>query len=268
MMKIITTFLCALVFSSCSDSIGMKKSKMVHSKAIDSKENEPISTNEEVSVGSETGFEILLPTNYRDWENKNPVNNLTKDWVDLFEKAGRYYLGKANFTIERGYSECSGDSTQILESKNKTLLFIKSPNLKLGDLNSIQFKKNKIWPGEKVAFNYLDRDYFLRAEGDIHSSEKVISDEGEEWYQNVKNYKLYISTDEISERLFLEEKSFNDSFVELLFVGDIDSDGKLDFIFDASRDYEEKRVVLYLSSEAKPLEIIKKVAEIAVQFDC
>ena len=68
--------------------------------------------------------------------------------------------------------------------------------------------------------------------------------------------------------MFLEETSFNDTFVQLLFVGDIDADGKLDFIFNASRDYEEERVVLYLSSYAKDNEIIKKVGDIAIQHDC
>ena len=87
-------------------------------------------------------------------------------------------------------------------------------------------------------------------------------------YQNVKDYKLYISADAGPESLFLQQESFNDTFVELLFIGDIDRDGKPDFIFGANRDYEEERVILYLSSKAEKGKIIKNVSEIAVQFDC
>ncbi|MFC6096774.1 hypothetical protein ACFPVY_08955 [Flavobacterium qiangtangense] len=66
----------------------------------------------------------------------------------------------------------------------------------------------------------------------------------------------------------MKEESFNDTFVELLFAGDIDNDGKLDFIFGANRNYEEERVILFLSSKAEKENVVKKVSEIAIQFDC
>ena len=140
--------------------------------------------------------------------------------------------------------------------------------LKLGEINSLKIDKNKIWPKEKISFKFNDIEYFLRAEGKVLSSEKVHTDEGLETFQVVENYKLYISTEDIPERLLLKEESFNDTFVELLFVGDIDQDGKLDFIFGANRNYEEERVILFLSSKADQENVVKKVSEIAVQFDC
>lgn len=213
-------------------------------------------------------FKILLPREYRDWENKNPANALSDKWVDLYQKNGKYYLGKPDYTIKRSYSECSGDSTQIISSKNKTLLFINQSPLKFGEVKNLEFDKNKIWPGEKLSFKYNDNEYLIRAEGKVLSSEKVSTDNGLEIYKNVENYKLFIKTNFASESLFLKENSFNDTFVGLLFAGDIDRDGKLDFIFGANRDYEEERVILYLSSEAKKDDAIKKTAEIAVQFDC
>jgi hypothetical protein len=268
-MKITLTILLALVFVSCKNSTQVEvKKNTIQPRETTFEEKKQALVDEPIEVESKNDFEILLTSNYRDWEGKNPVNNLTKNWVDLYEKNGKYYLGKADFTIERGYDECSGDSTKTVTSKNKTLILIESSNLKLGEINALKFNKNKIWTKEKMSFNYNNIDYSVRAEGDIISTNKVLTDEGEEISHVVKNYKLYISTKNTSEMLFLEEKSFNDTFVELLFIGDIDKDGKLDFIFDASRDYEEKRVVLYLSSKAKEGEIIKKVSEIAIQFDC
>lgn len=44
----------------------------------------------------------------------------------------------------------------------------------------------------------------------------------------------------------------------MLFAGDIDGDGKLDFIFGANRDYEEDRALLFLSSKAENGEAVKK----------
>lgn len=207
---------------------------------------------------------ILLPTTYRDWDNKNPANSLNKSWFDFYKKNSKYYLGKANYHIEKGEDPCTGYSTKTIHSANNTLIFIKNTQLKSGVVHSIDFNKNKIWPKEKITFNYKNTTYTIRAEGDVISTET----QGSERYSIVENYKLHITTNKTSETVFLEESSFNDTFVKLLFVGDIDADGKLDFIFEANRDYEEERVILYLSSEAKNGEIIKQAAEIAVQFDC
>ena len=225
-------------------------------------------TEENIEEDSKNDFEILLPTQYRDWENKNEVDNLSNDWFDLHIKDGVYYLDKPNYKVERGYSECSGDSTKIIHSKNKTILLINDLSLKLGEVNSLKIKKNKIWPNEKLTIKFGSIEYTLRAEGKIISSEKVNTDNGEELYQKVENYKLYISTNNSNETLFLKQESFNDTFVEILFIGDIDRDGKADFIFGTNRHYEEERVFLYLSSKAKNRQIIKKVSEIAVHFDC
>lgn len=224
----------------------------------------------ENNVGEEGGndIEILLPTRYRDWENKNAADNLTGNWIELYEKNGIYFLGKADYSIERGFDECSGDSTKTITTKNKTLILLEDNLLKLGEVETAKFSKNKVWPTESVTIHFNDVDYSLRAEGKVMSSEKVSTDNGTEIFKNVRDYKLYISAEGAAENLFLQQESFNDTFVEILFIGDIDRDGKPDFIFSANRDYEEERVILYLSSKAKEGKIIKKMAEIAVQFDC
>lgn len=258
------------ILVSCNNSKEVKKEEIVGisdtSSVVEIAPNEEIIEEEPEFVND---FEILLPSTYRDWENKNPANSLTKNWVDLYEKNGKYYLGKSDFKLESGFSECSGDSTKGIISKNKTVLFLDSKELKLGEIKSLKIDKNKIWPKEKIAFTFNNVEYFLRAEGEILSSFKVYNDnEKEEIFHNVKNYKLYISTKDIPEKLLLKEDSFNDTFVELLFAGDIDNDGKLDFIFGANRNYEEERVILFLSSKAEKENVVKKVSEIAIQFDC
>lgn len=270
MKKLFLSLFLVSVLISCKDSKEIKKEEIVEVSDTSSvKEIVAIEETFEDELEFKNDFDILLPRSYRNWEGKNPANSLTKNWIDLYEKNGKYYLGKADFKLESGFDECVGDSTKIIESKNKTLLFIDSPQLKLGEIKSLKIDKNKIWPKEKISFIFNNVSYFLRAEGEVLSSENVTNEEGKpEIYQNVKNYKLYISTKDISEKLLLKEESFNDTFVELLFVGDIDNDGKLDFIFGANRNYEEQRVILFLSSKAEKENAVKKVSEVAIQFDC
>ena len=213
---------------------------------------------------------ILTPSGYRDWKDENDTDILNKKWIELHKKGDNYFLDKAKYKITRHEDQCAGGYYSAIETKRKTLLFIDKPNLKLGEVANIKINKDKLCPGEKNTFSYKNINYYIRAEGDIISEGKSSGDNGEiERSCEVKNYKLFISTDKTNEEsLFLEESSFNDTFTQLLFVGDIDADGKLDFIFNASRDYEEERVVLYLSSYAKDNEIIKKVGDIAIQHDC
>ena len=270
-MKAFLFVLTFLTINSCTKKAEITKLD-TKELTIDSQKtrNEPRDVVEyvETEENFKNDFDILLASEYRDWEDENPANNLTQDWVDLYEKNGKYYLGKPDYTIKRGYSECSGDSTQIIKSKNKTLLFINQLALKFGEINSLNISKNKIWPDEKLSFDFNNTNYSIRAEGKVLSTENVQADNGIEVYKKVENYKLFIKTNSTSESLFLTQSSFNDTFVEILFVGDIDQDGKLDFIFGANRDYEEERVILYLSSKHENGEVIKKTSEIAVQFDC
>lgn len=220
------------------------------------------------SQKEENSYKILLPSTYRDWENENPVDYLNKKWLSLYTTNSKYYINKADYTIQRGYSECSGDSTKTIITQNKTLIYIKNIDINYGEIYHQNISKTRIWPGETVTYNYNNTEYKIRAEGEYISPEKALLEKDSEFYANVKNYKLYISTNNSNERVFLEEESFNDTFVKILFVGDIDSDGKLDFVFEANRDYEEERVILFLSSESKKDKIIERIDEIAIQFDC
>lgn len=262
-MKITTYTIFLFLFFSCQQS--QEKAAVIISEPT-----EIVSIQEDTIPAVAKKVEeckILLPRAYRDWENENMVNELNKDWFDLYQQDGKYYLGKAAYTIERGYDACSGDSTQIIKSKTKALLLIGFTALTIGEVYTVKITKDKIWPTESFKFNFGEDSYSLRAEGDVRSSEEVYTDNGLAVYHQVENYKLYLTHNDI-ETLFLEQAAFNDTFVELHFIGDLDQDGKPDFIFGANRYYEEERVILYLSSNAKEGKLIEKMAEVVIQFDC
>jgi hypothetical protein len=259
----------AAVLFSCNDS---KEKKVEGKKDITKKLVVKDSVQEDEMVSEEefkNDFDILLPRTYRTYDKVNPASSLSKDWIDLYQNNGEYFLGKADFEIEKGFDECSGDSLQSIIPKKKTIIFMNYPQLKSGKIKSLKIEANKIWPKEKLSFTFNNVIYTLRAEGKVISEEKRSTDDDkEEVFKVVEHYKLYLSAANNPEKLLLSEESFNDTFVELLFAGDIDQDGKLDFVFGANRNYEEERVILFLSSKADKEEAVKKVAEIAVQFDC
>lgn len=267
MKKIAIGIVLISVMLSCKDA---KEIKATTTNEIVEKSTakDAVKKSEVVSdEGFKEDFGILLPRSYRVYNEENPIASLTDKWVDLYQKNGTYYLGKPDFEIEKGFDECSGDSLVSINSKNKTILLMNYPGLKLGKIKFLKIDKNKVWPNEKMTHVFNNVSYTLRAEGKILSSEVHADGGKEEIFKEVENYKLYLTV-ENKEQLLLTEKSFNDTFVILLFAGDIDGDGKLDFIFGANRHYEEERVVLFLSSKAKNGEAVKKVSEVAIGFDC
>lgn len=273
MMKVISYILIVLAAASCTNSANPEAPKSEVKEPVQAKTTEVLPDKETDpaplgSSDSQNDFEILLPSQYRDWEEKNPANQLTGEWIDLYRKSGKYYIGKAEFIRSRGYSECSGDSTWIIDSKNKTLLFINDPELTAGEIAVVKRIKKNIWPKEKWSFSFNGTEYTLRGAGDIRSTEERHTDSGKEVYHQVEHYKLYLSAGNGTETLLLDEPSFNDTFTEMLFIGDIDRDGKPDFVIGSNRNYEEERVLLFLSSKAGKDRLNKKTSEVAIQFDC
>lgn len=261
-----------LLVVSCKDAKNEKiQAKNAKKEIINKISDSTYSTqkiSEEVAISDDL-FKTLLPNSYRIDENDDPTKELSNDWFDLFEKNGSYYLEKAAYTISKGYDECAGTDTKAIETKRNNLLLLDYKNLTTGKVDNLLISKKHIWPKENVNFDFKNITYTLRGVGDIKNTENRTNDKDEnEIWQTVENYKLYLKTSNTNEQLVLYEVSFSDTFVVLVFVGDIDRDGKLDFIFEANRNYEEKRIILFLSFEANENKIIKKLSEISIQFDC
>jgi hypothetical protein len=108
--------------------------------------------------------------------------------------------------------------------------------------------------GEKHSFRFGRKTYTFRAEGTFG-----IGYHDEYWYK-IKDYKLYLS-DEKNEQLITTVSEFYSTSPEILWVGDLDRDGKPDFVVRTRTWYEDERIELYLSSIAGKGELVKFASE-------
>lgn len=209
--------------------------------------------------------QIFLVRSYRIWEKEDPTAVLNKEWYDLYEENGQYYLGKADYEVKDGFDDCAQVATKSVESRRNSLLFLKLKGLKVGAVEHVKISHSEIWPKESVAYSFNNHKIKLQASGTIKSTEVQIDEKGhEKVFHDVADYKLsYISNYENKEKLLFQVDQYDDVFMSTLFVGDIDRDGILDFIFSNPSNYEEEAMLLFLSNHGKSL-----LFEAEVQFDC
>lgn len=269
----VIAFGACLTFVACNNSV--KEPKQISEAPTEI--NSTFEEEKAVEVEHDEGFydenftpkfAILLPSNYRDWNEENSTDKLSTDWFDLHLKNGHYLLGKPDFKFERSYDPCSGDSTTIIKSKHKTTLFLEDKKLQLGEVKHIQLSKEKLWPKEKMEFQFNENTYTLRAEGNVLKTENWSTDDGTEIFKYVENYRLYISVNGGPTTLLFSQESFEETFTKFLFVGDLNRDGYLDFILESNRHYEEQRAILIYSNKKSNTITFEAASQVFVGFDC
>lgn len=277
LMKTFFIALFSLLSLSCSE---MRKSGTQESKdhiIVDEETENLLQLDDRMAVETSVDavdawseeVEILLPFPYRIYDC-DPTESIDSTWMELYVENDTFFIDNADFSIIEGMDDCSGYPTKTIQTERNTLVFFNIPTLKAGRVNNIEVEQKRVWPNEQIQIVFDNTSYQLRAEGEVLSSETVVfsNEIGPEKWQEVADYRLFFSSGNGEELLLFDILAFHYTFVELLFVGDIDGDGKLDFIFSNPLHYEEKRVTLFLSTYTDQDIGLRKVAEIAVGFDC
>ncbi|MFN7132137.1 MAG: hypothetical protein ACK4N5_08645 [Myxococcales bacterium] len=106
-------------------------------------------------------------------------------------------------------------------------------------------------PGSAVSFEFEGRRYVLAARAAVE-----YSPHGEALYSD---YELVL-TDGRTEQVLLEHESLDGEVPSLLWAGDLDRDGKLDLLLDATRHYNLRQPTLFLSAPSPRDALVEEVA--------
>lgn len=264
-----TALFITLIFPSCQNKTQIN-STTAKDSVVAKRNDSHVVDSPNVNTSPNQDASIFMIDTYRIYEGaEDPAKILNNEWFDLYEENGEFHLAKVNYKIEDGYNECAEIPTKTVISKRKSILFLNFPFLKAGKIESLKISQAEIWPKETIIYNFKDQKYQLKGYGDIIGTQVQSNEQGhEEIFHEVKNYKLTYSFNEGTEVPMFQTDQFHDTFIKTLFVGDIDRDGKLDFIFSNPTDYEENSIMLILSSQIKAQDIEKSKYEQNVQFDC
>lgn len=212
------------------------------------------------------GINIFEPRVYESTDFTKQLLHIMQPLAGLFHKGNKYELKECKIVKNNVYEdECSG-STMLeptLDIKGNCLYLIKG--LKSFDKNVLDTvpANIKVWLNKTHSFTFNNTGYQFRSEGKLISK----NGSGDEYYENIRDYKLYLSTGDKTQCI-VQMKYFADTMTEILFIGDLDKDGKPDLIISSPDHYESNRLLLFLSSYAGSNEIVKLVSITADSFAC
>ena len=203
----------------------------------------------------------------RDTENFAYYQNAFADgWCDFYknDETGKYHLHEANISVDIHYDDCAQDTFVYAVSNRPSLFLIKGLNPKNKPVKTLVLPTEivRITLEEKYSFRFGGKTYTFRAEGDVRTD-----GHHDDYWHKVKDYKLYLS-DGKSEQLITTVPYFDGTSPDILWVGDLDDDGKLDFAVRTATWYEDEQIELFLSSIAEKGELVKLAGIASLIRDC
>ena len=200
----------------------------------------------------------------------------------------KFYLKPVELDTVYWHDDCNGVDMLTLESisETKTTKDTEKPNeieyiyltgldTPLGEIPSFFHTQRTVVPGHPYTFEYGNKKYTLRAEGKLTDNNTMygsssyekddmgrIANDGDSYCM----YNLYLESDGISQ--LLNSACYEYMSLLIYFVGDLDGDGKPDFLFQTNTWYEGSEVTLFLSSKATEGELVKNMGASGNYYSC
>ncbi len=206
---------------------------------------------------------LVLAREYHGDEVSDDMRNAS--WFEFYRNGERYYLQKSKLKFEKVFDgvidEDSTSKTGVkVSGRYKDGVFMANLKaLKEGEVQQITLDTNVVLPGKSLMFEYKGLRYRF------YASAYYTMRKGKDRIKYVANYKMYLERDSAgikTTQLIIANPIYDDlrDIRGFMFVGDIDNDGKPDFIMDTSNYYNGSTPTLFLSSYAKEGDLIKVVA--------
>lgn len=186
-------------------------------------------------------------------QNDKTSRILNSNWLSIYLENGQYKLGKQDLAIqEKGEDPCSGMDVEYIDTKISSLLLLNIKNLASLKLDTLALKERVVQPNSPLKFQWKNQNYELKATGLTFTDAYERSNE---WY----TLAMYHNGKKL--RTLIIQNEYNDTQTSILLISDLDNDQIPDIILSSPRDYEEDRILIFISSDPK-------IYEAQRVFDC
>ncbi len=179
-------------------------------------------------------------------------------WMGLFPTtAGQFEIKPAIVTVtlvrdqivDEPKGKKTGKKVTVAGKVEPLFLVNQVPALKAGKVStSANFSKERMDIGQELKLNVGAKQSTLTVNG---------KKKDQEWRSE---YNIVLESGGIKQVVYERKEVSDSSFPSLLWAGDLDGDGKIDLIMDATSNYNVRDLALFLSSRAKPGKLVEKVA--------
>ena len=254
------------IFLSCQQKetgIVQRDAWPADSVSVDSKQ-QVATPKEVVSVGIPLPkIEILFAGTFHGDEVKENIEELS--WLGLFvDDDGGFLLTETKIVAQRVVdgliddaenSEKTGWEIGTETGQHPTIL-VTGGDFTEGKVETGQIPV-AIYPGDSVQLDFKGVHYLLYATGlNVIDSAAGVN--------HVSEYNLFVvrtHNGKSAHTSLVSHSSFDDAMTSILWSGDIDRDGYIDFVIDTSRHYNQRLPTLFLSKPAKKNQVVVPVAE-------
>lgn len=186
-------------------------------------------------------------------QNDKTSRILNSNWLSIYLENGQYKLGKQDLAIqEKGEDPCSGMDVEYIDTKISSLLLLNIKNLVSHKLDTLALKERVVQPNSPLKFQWKNQNYELIATGRTFTDAYERSNE---WY----TLAMYHNGKKL--RTLIIQNEYNDTQTSILLISDLDNDQIPDIILSSPRDYEEDRILIFISTDPK-------IYEAQRVFDC
>lgn len=182
---------------------------------------------------------VLKVANYHVDEIDPSIRN--KKWMELIKIGNTYALVNSSILLSRVHDEIldeefemTGWEVYTAHADKSVLLIEKYPFLKENQVNHVATDVEMGFNKEKT-YTYNNVKYRLYSKGN---------------QENETNFQLFVEAEKNGKKittLLVSIPQMQDKQTMIYFIGDIDNDGRLDFIIDSSNHYNVQTMTLYLS---------------------
>lgn len=184
-------------------------------------------------------------------------------WLGLFNHQGKTYLAPAKVKLSRFHDIGDGENKKVKTGKEidiagaiKPIILLKNAkNIKAGKAVTLferdenKYEESNLANGFKKEFKLNGKTFMLKVVNE-NSSEEYLSE----------GSKLVLISGNTEQIVHPEGNQRIGESWTLYWAGDLDNDGKLDFLADLSDHYNSTDVILFISSEAEKGKLVKDVA--------
>jgi hypothetical protein len=182
-----------------------------------------------------------------------PRDIASRTWLGLTNSAGSYSLQPVQVALVDTTDDCAGDAILITASQPSAEFLLNVPGLKPGRVRTSTTTPTFIYPGQNTSWQVDPGQWF-----GVLAYGKAEPIQGNTLFTD---YQILVGQGQDLDTLGFPGRFPADGLPTILWVGDLDRDGRPDLIADLTTHYEGHRWALFLSGGWRAPRRIEPVAE-------